>query len=407
MKKILSYENKMVAICMLCFGFAMFDRFAIANLWPFIESDLQLSYTDLGLTMAVFALAWALSGFFGSMFSDLTANKKRMLGALTLLSSVCAFLTGLSNGLVMFIAIRFLMGLLYGPTFPLVQAFAMAQSTPKRRGLNMGLISTTSMGIIANLIAPVLLVALCMAFNWRITFFLTFIPGVIVAFLVLRVLKEPDMSQGVGLVAQDVKTSLKDSLVIFKNRNVITSLVFSSFIMTWNVGILTFAPSFLEVVKGFEPATWSLIMAAFGVGAVVWGVVVPSLSDTFGRKPMIIMFTLLSVVSPLGLLYFTSPLAIALCVFVGWSGSGVYALYQAAVIGESIDTKYTSTAISSVQMVGEIGGCVIGVAIAGRLADTFGLQAPLIFAACCIVIAAFIAFAYYETAPAIKSKQYE
>ena len=403
--RLFTYENKMVLICMLCFGFAMFDRFAITNLSPFIMDDLNMSNTDLGLVMSVFALAWAVSGFLGSMLSDIAAKKKRLLGILTLLSSVCAFSTGLASSFIMLVAIRFLMGILYGPTFPLAQAFAMAQSTPRRRGLNMGLISTTSMGVIANLIAPILLVALCLAFGWRVTFFLTFIPGAVVAFLVFKVLKEPDMTKDAGGTASIEKASFKDSLVIFKNRNVITSMVFSCFIMCWNVGTLTFAPLFLVNMKGFTPTTMSYILAAFGVGAVIWGMLVPSLSDRFGRKPITIIFTLLSIVSPLGLLLASSPITISLLAFLGWSGSGVYALYQAAIIGESVDSKYTSTAISSVQLTGEIVGCVIGVAIAGRLADVFGLQAPLIFAAFCIVVAAGIAFFYYETAPAIISKR--
>jgi len=100
-KKLVTYENKMVAICMLCFGFAMFDRFAITNLSPFIMDDLGMTNTDLGLTMSMFALAWALSGFLGSMLSDLSANKKRFLGVLTLLSSVCAFSTGLASNFLM------------------------------------------------------------------------------------------------------------------------------------------------------------------------------------------------------------------------------------------------------------------------------------------------------------------
>jgi len=406
-RKLVTYENKMVVICMLCFGFAMFDRFAITNLSPFIMDDLSMTNTDLALSMSVFALAWAFSGFIGSMLSDLTANKKRLLGILTLLSSVFAFMTGLANSFLMLVVIRFFMGVLYGPTFPLSQAFAMAQSSPQRRGLNMGLISTTSMGIIANLIAPILLVALCLAFGWRITFFLTFIPGAIVAFLVLRVLKEPDMTKIPDAMAKESKPSLRDSLVIFKNRNVVTSMVFASFIMCWNVGVLTFAPVYLTTVKGFDPSVMSFVMAAFGVGAVVWGILVPSLSDRFGRKPIAILFTLFSIISPLGLLFFSSPVAIALCAFIGWSGSGVFALYQAAIIGESIDTKYVSTAIASVQMTGEIGGCVIGVAAAGMLADTFGLEAPMVFAACCVIIATIIAFAYYETAPAIKARTHE
>jgi len=403
--KFWSYENAMVAICMLCFGFEMFDRFSITNLSPFMMGPLKLDNTDLGLIMAVFSLAWAFSGLLGSVFSDLTANKKKLLGTLMLLTSVFAFLTGVASGLTTLIVVRFIMGLFGGPVFPLTQSFALAQSTPKRRGLNMGLISTTSMGVIANLLAPIVLVALAQAFGWRSTFFLTFIPGALVAILIFKVLKEPDMTKVFGAQAADKKPTFKESLVVLKNRNVITSMIFSCFIICWNVGLLTFAPLYLIKVKGFDPSVMSYVMAAFGAGAVVWGVLVPSLSDRLGRKPMVIVFTLLSLISPLGLLFASSPLIIGLCAFLGWSGSGVFALYQAAILGESVDTRYASTAMASVQFVGEIGGAVIGVAIMGKLADLYGLRAPVIFAAACLVVATLVAFAYYETAPLVLARK--
>ena len=400
-KKIWSYENRMVSICMLCFGFTMFNRFAIANLATFIMPDLRMSNTDLGLVMSAFSLSWGVAGYLGSALSDVTASKKRILLICVVAFSICSFLTGAAVNLTMFIAVRFALGIFEGPVFPVAQAFVLAQSSPKRRGMNMGLVSTTSMGLISMLLGPIVLVALCRAFGWRMTLFLTLLPGLMVAFLAYRGLKEPEMLKVAGVAAKAEKPSFKDSLVVFKNRNVITAILFSSFIMCWNVTTLTFAPLYLVNVKGFSETGMSYIMAIIGVGAVIWGTLVPSLSDRIGRKPAVVVFSLLTVVSPLGLVLSPSAVIICLCVFVGWCGSGVFPVYQAAILGESIDSKYASTAMAGVQMVGELGGCVAGVAIAGKLADVYGLNAPLIYAACCMVVATLIGFAYYETAPAI------
>jgi predicted MFS family arabinose efflux permease len=213
------------------------------------------------------------------------------------------------------------------------------------------------------------------------------------------------MTKIYGAAAKAEKPTFKESLVILKNRNVRTSMVFSCFIITWNVGVLTYAPLYLITVKGFSPEIMSYIMAVFGAGAVVWGILVPAFSDRHGRKLAVIVFTLLSIISPLGLLFFANPFAIGICAFFGWTGSGVFALFQAAIIGESIDTKYASTGIASVQMVGEIGGAVIGVMAAGILADRYGQDASFIFAAVCVVVATLVAFAYYETAPAVLAKK--
>jgi MFS family permease len=390
---------------MLCTGFAMFDRFALANLSPFVIEDIPLNNAQLGQTMAVLSLAWAISGYAGGIISDITANKKRFLGIIILVFSACSYITGLATSFTMIIILRFIMGLFEGPIYPLTQAFSFAQSSVKRRGLNMGLITTTSMGIIANLAGPILLVALANSIGWRHSFFFTLVPGLITALLVFKVLKEPDMTKIAGAKAKETKPTFRESLTIYKNRNVRTSMIIGSFIVIWNVGTLTFAPIYLVNVRGFDPTSMSYIMAVFGLGAVVWGMLVPGLSDRMGRKPAIIIFSLLSIVSPLGLLLAQDPIIIGICIFVGWSGSGCFALFQAAIIGESIDTKYTSTAIASVQVLQEIGGGVIGVAVAGILADMYGLQAAFIFAAGSLVVAALVALSYYETAPLVLAKR--
>jgi len=59
-KMIKGYENWMVFILCLAFGFVMFDRFALSNLQNYIMADLNISYTQLGLATSVFALTWAI-----------------------------------------------------------------------------------------------------------------------------------------------------------------------------------------------------------------------------------------------------------------------------------------------------------------------------------------------------------
>ena len=57
------YENKMVLVVALAFGFVMFDRFTLTNLAPFIVKDLGLNNSQFGLIIASFAFSWAISGF--------------------------------------------------------------------------------------------------------------------------------------------------------------------------------------------------------------------------------------------------------------------------------------------------------------------------------------------------------
>ena len=400
-----NYENKMVIILSLTFGFVMFDRFALTNLAPFIVPDLKLTNAQFGFVISAFAVAWAVSGFVGSLISDLKATKKKFLAVLILLFSLCSLATGLAGSFISLVMIRVVMGLFEGPILPLNQSFMLAQSTPSRRGFNMGVMTTSAVGLISSLLGPIIVVALAIRIGWNYTFYLTILPGLIISFLVLKVLIEPKMES-----AEEERKPKKEKVKlseVFKNRNIIVSLIFSVFIIGWYVGMLSFTPLYLTSVKGLTPTMMSLIMSAMGLGAVVWGMAVPSLSDHYGRKPMIILFTLISIVSPLGL-YFTPASSLwlmAFFAFVGWCGAGVFPLFMAAVPTESVNPKFASTAVASIQGFGELLGAVGGATVAGILADIYGLGSVMLLCTGFMLVATVIAFGFYETAPRVLAKR--
>lgn len=396
-----TYENKMLIILCFTFGFVMFDRFALTNMANFVVEDLGLTNAQLGLITSAFAFAWSISGFFGSAFSDLSGSKKKVLIGAVVLFSLCSFSSGLAGGFISLLIIRFVMGIFEGPVLPVAQAFMLAQSSPHRRGFNMGFMQTSAVGLISSMLGPIIVVALATAFSWRVTFFLTIIPGLLIAFAIARVLQEPEFEKHEEEQPKE-KVRIWD---VFKNRNVVVSCLFGICILSWYIVMLSFSPLFLTNVKGLTPTEMSFIMSALGVGAIVWGMVVPKLSDHLGRKPMIIIFSLISCVAPLGFLYANSYAMLALCAFIGWCGAGVFPLFESAVPAESVNPKFASTAIATVQLIGELIGAVGGAAIAGILADIYGLSAIMYFTAGCMIVGTIIAFAYYETAPLVLAKR--
>ena len=400
-----SYENRMVAILVFGFGLIMLYRFSVPNLAPFFMEELNMNNTQLGMVMSFFSFAWAFAGVIGGSLSDSISRKKILLAAFVLVAGVFSFLTGFAQTFVILLVIRFIMGLFCGPVFAIAQLFCLAQSSIKRRGLNMGLIGVSSVGLLGNLIGPVALVAICQIVGWRATFNLTLIPGIVAAWLIFQFLMEPDTTKIEGAEAKVKKHSLKESFVVLKNRNIQTSMIFSVFIIMWNVGMLTFTPVYLVSVRGFSPTEMSYVMAIQGLGMIVWGMLTPALSDRIGRKPVLIFFSLVGVLSVIGILLAPSFLLIGILVFFGFSAGGAFGIYQAAIAGESVDVKYYSFAVGSITLTGELIGGFVGLLIAGMLADAFGLHAALIFTGGSIVVAGFIALRYYETAPLVLAKR--
>jgi len=399
------YENIMVIVVALAFGFVMFDRFALTNLAPFILPDLRMNNTQFSLVLASFAIPYAIIGFLACFWSDVKGTKKKVLATFIVLFSLCSLATGFAAGLISLLMIRLVMGVCEGPILPLNQSFLLAQSTPSRRGFNMGIMTTSSVGLISSLLGPVIVIALAKSLGWRNTFFLTIIPGLIVAFLVMKLLIEPDMSTVTATTAKtDRKGEFKE---ILKNRNIIVCLLYSVCIIGWYVVMASFIPLFLVNVKGLTETTMGFIMTALGVGGIVWGITVPALSDKFGRKPIIIIFGLLSVITPLGLLYVPAGnlTLLYLCAFLGWCGSGVIAVFNGPVPAESVNPKFTSTSVAMIQGVGELCGTAIGAIIAGILADAYGLGAAMWLCVGLMCVGTVIAFGFYETAPVVLAKR--
>jgi ACS family hexuronate transporter-like MFS transporter len=137
-----------------------------------------------------------------------------------------------------------------------------------------------------------------------------------------------------------------------------------------------------------------------GISAAVFAFVVPGLSDKLGRKPVVVVFSLIGVLYPLAVLFYTgSPLVLGVVIFIGWSASGVFPLFMATIPSETIPAKYVATSLGLVMGLGEIVGGTIGPTLAGHFADLHGLQAPMYMAIVCAGVATVFALFLKETAP--------
>lgn len=56
------YQVALVALLSLTFGIVFFDRNALGFLMPFVQPDLGLSNTQIGLLASALAANWAVSG---------------------------------------------------------------------------------------------------------------------------------------------------------------------------------------------------------------------------------------------------------------------------------------------------------------------------------------------------------
>ena len=400
------FERPAIIVCFFVWGFVMVDRFALHYLAPYVKGELGISNTQFGLILSSFAVTWAIAGWFGSFLADITGSKKKGVLLAIVCFSICSAATGFMYTYVMLFAVRTIMGCFEGPVLPMLQSFIFAESSPKRRGFNMGIVQTTAVGLLSTVLGPIVLVAFAERFGWRNTFFFTAIPGILLFIIVLHYLREPNVQEKKPETdaAPNRKVRVFD---ILKSRNVVISIISAPFIMGWYELVLSFTPLYLTEEKGMSNTEMSFMISALGIGAVCFGMIVPAISDRIGRKPTMHIFTLAAILAPLGILlvpkeYFA--LMFIVCI-IGWSGTGVFPVYQSAITSESTPQKFLSTSIATIQMVGGLFGVAAGSTLSGYLGDKYGLYA--VEALCCVYMgAAFILSLFYkETAPMALAKR--
>jgi MFS transporter, ACS family, hexuronate transporter len=397
------YEVCLVALLSLNFGLVFFDRNALSFLMPFVAPDLGLTNTQVGLTSSALAFAWSIAALFVGAAADRGGRRKAYLIAATVAFSLCSFLSGLATSFLVLLGSRLLMGVADGGIAPISQSITALAVSPERRGLAMGIMQNFGSNLLGSFAAPVLLVAFASAYGWHNAFFLAGIPGLISAFLMWRFIREP---AAVANPVQEPQPSLRSRLdEIFAHRNIVLCLCMAGVLVGYLVICWTFAPLFLTKVRGFTPTQMGWLMGTLGISATIGSFVVSGLSDRIGRKPVVVSTCVLGLILPLGALFYHGSIWIlAVTFFFGWAVNGAFPLFMATIPSESVSAKHMTTAMAIIMGVGEVFGGVLAPAAAGWAADASGLSAVMwILMGLCIVAAA-LALALEETAPACLKK---
>jgi len=394
------YELTVVLLLGLAFGFAFFDRQALTYLGPFVQEDLKLSNEQLGWANSGLSATWALGAFLVGRWSDAIGLRKPFLIGALVLFSACSVLSGFAWSFGTLLATRVVMGLAEGPFLPICLSIIAAASATSRRGLNSGLVQNTFGSIIGNALAPFILVRIAVAYGWQEAFFIAGIPGLILAFLIWRFIKEPP-------AAEPSETRVRASLgALLAVRNMWLCALMSCFAVGSIVIGAIFMPLYLAGPRGYDPLTWGNVMTWVGFSPAAGGILVTFLSDRFGRKPPLVLFAFAMAIAPAALLWFDGPVSVlTLLMFVSWMGLGTFPLFMGVIPGETIGRAQAATAMGLVVMIGELTGGVFGPPIAGRLADSLGLEVTMYIQGAMALCGGLIALFVVETNPRVLARR--
>lgn len=392
------YEWKAVALLALGFGLVSIDRFMIMPLFPVIMKDLGLDFQDLGLVTGILAIAWGITALFAGNLSDRFGFRAVIIPAVVLFS-LLAGLSGLATGLISLMLIRAVIGVAEGAFAPASIVATMEASKPSRHGLNLGL-QQAAMPFLGLALAPIVATQLLHVMDWHWVFAMVMVPGMIVAFLLFRVLRNADPEEAARHTVSSDTSDHKWSDV-FKSRNVSLNIVGMLCWLTVLVVLGAFLPNYLIDYLGLSMGQMGVVMSAIGFGGAVGTIVMPAISDRIGRKPVMIVCTLGGFVSVYLLIHTGADItSLFMALFaVVFFNYGLICLTVGPATTESVPAKLMTTASGMVIGVGEVFGGGITPAIAGYIAHHYGIQHILVLALIAMGVGILVALSLKETAP--------
>lgn len=191
-------------------------------------------------------------------------------------------------------------------------------------------------------------------------------------------MKEPVIYDSPQEPAVDEKLKVADIREIFKYRNIWLLFIIGSGCILSQVSFYSFASLFLAQVTKIDPSllcTWFSVTGLVGFFSMI---MIPSLSDRYGRKPIMIVSSLFVILVPLSLIIFNHnfKLLFITSAFASiFSGNMVLALSTLPL--ESVPGKFATTSVSLIVLTGELIGGSLMTMIGGILADQFSLFAPV------------------------------
>jgi MFS family permease len=379
------YENQLVLILFFTWGTVFLDRMSQLYLAPYFAPEFHLTTEQIGFLASVVSVAWALSGLFFGALSDRFGRRIVLIPGVILFSAL-SWLSGIAHSFEQLLLIRALMGVAEGPCWAVINAMTEESSPPSRRGRNVGFV--VSAGALVGLCAaPILTTQVASRWGWRWGFFVTGLPGILMAILIWRFVREPKRTEEEA--QRHGRVTIPGYFSILHFRNVWLCCIGASGFISWLFLQNVFAPLYITEVMHQPGTTAGFLLGAAGLGSFFIGLVFPGLSDRWGRKPTLLCLAFLSTLLPIALylpFLYAHLWLLAAILFLTQGGQAIAALIMVLVPAESVPPQFSATAIGLATLVGEIIGATIAPAAGGAIAQQFGLGMPLLMGAASTVV---------------------
>ncbi|KAF1073497.1 MFS transporter [Methanogenium sp. MK-MG] len=162
----------------------------------------------------------------------------------------------------------------------------------------------------------------------------------------------------------------------FRKYHGISLLITGSALRAWGIfGSVAFLPTYLSMVRGFDLAMANIIVSVLLIAGVAGQIIIGTLSDTYGRKELVLLFTLLAIPFFVAAFTLSGTLSLICLILFGFCLWSTFS----TTVAMSHEMMPGSPGLVSGLMLGlAVGAGGLGVAVSGYIADMAGLTTAML-----------------------------
>ncbi len=252
------------------------DRICISLVGVRLKADLHLNNEQFGWVVAAFALAYAIFEIPSGMLGDRIGPRKIFI-RIVLLWSLFTVLTGLVNGLIALIVVRFLFGVGESGVYPNSMLVVSRWFPINETGKALSWVGIGSQ--IGSAIAPLIIVPIAALYGWRMPFFVIGSIGLVWAWICYEWFQDfPAQMKNISSTeTQKIESSCRHDhrqrlvhwKLIFRNRT-LWPLMFMYFCIQWaNYFFIAWMPVYLQEGRGFSENSMKKITSLLFVVGII------------------------------------------------------------------------------------------------------------------------------------------
>lgn len=278
------YRQYVLGILVVVYVFNLIDRQILSMLLEPIKQELQLSDTQLGMLSGIaFAVFYTTFGIPIARYADRSSRVRVIswsLAAWSLMTAIC----GLAQNFWQLMLGRIGVAIGEAGASPPSHSLISDYFAPANRATALGIYSLGApIGVMIGFLAGGWLVHF---FDWRTAFIVVGLPGVLMAVIVSRTVKEPPRGLSEGVQSVQEQAPLKEAFLYFWSRPSFRHLTLAAGLHAFaSYGLLTWLPAFLvrsHQMGAAEIGTYLAMVSGIvgGIGTFAGGYI----CDRFGQN---------------------------------------------------------------------------------------------------------------------------